>query len=269
MNKKLATIITINFMMFCWTSGTFAQSPYEFSWGKDGAIFGTAAISGIAAGIIISQVDALTEAQINALDRNDVNAFDRSATFNFSETADAISDVTAIACLGISAALLTSKNVRNDFHTFAIMYSQMLIFASALPSISKGLTKRARPFVYNEDAPFAKKLNKSSRLAFFSGHTTNAFAGAIFFATTFSDYFPKSKFKPYIWGGSIVLASVVAVTRVEAGRHYRTDVIAGAIVGSAIGYFVPRLHRRSKFNGLSVSPLYKDRQMQIGVNYSF
>ena len=38
--------------------------------------------------------------------------------------------------------------------------------------------------------------------------------------------------------------------------HYPTDVIAGAIVGSAIGYLVPTLHRKGREGrlGLVVTP---------------
>jgi membrane-associated phospholipid phosphatase len=135
--------------------------------------------------------------------------------------------------------------------------------------ISKGVFKRTRPFVYNENAPLEKKVKTKARLAFFSGHTTNAFAGAIFFATTYNDYLPDSVLKPFVWGGSFLLASIVGYSRIEAGKHFRSDVLAGAVVGSAIGYFIPRLHRRKQDSGLSVSPVYKDRQLQVVLNYSF
>jgi membrane-associated phospholipid phosphatase len=32
--------------------------------------------------------------------------------------------------------------------------------------------------------------------------------------------------------------------RVEAGKHFYTDVLVGAVVGSAIGVAVPMLHRK-------------------------
>jgi membrane-associated phospholipid phosphatase len=33
--------------------------------------------------------------------------------------------------------------------------------------------------------------------------------------------------------------------RVEAGKHFRTDVLTGAVVGSAVGLLIPYLHRRA------------------------
>ena len=268
MKNRILMLVALTWQLTGIMTTGNAQSPYEFNWNKDGYIFGVGIAAGIAGLVLIENVEPLTEAEIMALDRNDVNSFDRGATYNFSETADAISDVTGVVCSVLGATLLTSAKVRSDFRTFAAMYAQMLIFAGALPTVVKGITLRTRPFAYNENAPLEKKLKKSTRLAFFSGHTTNAFAGSVFFATTFSDYFPDSKMKPYVWGGSLFLASVVAYARVEAGRHYRTDVIVGALVGSAIGHFIPKLHRKP-MGGLSVYPQFHEQQMQLGVSYSF
>ena len=47
-----------------------------------------------------------------------------------------------------------------------------------------------------------------------------------------------------VYGLGIGLAAVTGSLRVDAGKHYPTDVIAGALVGSAIGLFVtPAQHR--------------------------
>ena len=38
----------------------------------------------------------------------------------------------------------------------------------------------------------------------------------------------------------------VAAYRMKAGKHFRTDVIAGFVVGGAMGIMIPDLHRRSR-----------------------
>ena len=60
--------------------------------------------------------------------------------------------------------------------------------------------------------------------------------------------------RPYMYNTDLSLQDRIA--RVKAGVHYPTDVIAGAIAGSAIGYLVPRLHRKEGEGrlGLVVSP---------------
>ena len=266
--KSLSGMAGILLMLFS-NATAIAQSPYELHWPKDGIIFATGLVSGAIGGALVLKVDPFTPEEINTLSRDDVNAFDRPATYNYSESANINSDIVVIMCSALPLTLFLSKDVRKDFSTFGAMYLQMLIFSSALPPVSKGAFQRTRPFVYNENAPIEKKTITEARLSFFSGHTTHAFAGAVFFSVTYGAYFPDSKLKPFVWGGSLLLASAVGYLRIEAGKHFRTDVLVGAAIGSAIGYFIPRLHQRSNDSGISLFPLYRKGALQAGLSYSF
>ena len=66
--------------------------------------------------------------------------------------------------------------------------------------------------------------------AFPSGHTAYAFAGATLLAARY----PKLRIPLYIGAG------LVGVTRIYLGRHYASDVIAGAAVGTITGVLVSR-----------------------------
>ena len=68
--------------------------------------------------------------------------------------------------------------------------------------------------------------------AFPSGHTAYAFAGA----TLLGARYPKLRIPLYIGAG------LVGITRIYLGRHYASDVIAGAAVGTITGVLVSR-HR--------------------------
>ena len=68
--------------------------------------------------------------------------------------------------------------------------------------------------------------------AFPSGHTAYAFAGA----TLLGNRYPKLRIPLYIGAG------LVGVTRIYLGRHYLSDVIAGAAVGTITGALISR-HR--------------------------
>lgn len=66
--------------------------------------------------------------------------------------------------------------------------------------------------------------------AFPSGHAAYAFAGA----TLLGSRYPKLRFPLYLGAG------LVGVSRIYLGRHYASDVIAGATIGSIIGALVSR-----------------------------
>ena len=66
--------------------------------------------------------------------------------------------------------------------------------------------------------------------AFPSGHTAYAFAGAMLL----SSRYPKLRIPLYIGAG------LVGITRIYLGRHYLSDVIAGAAVGTITGALVSR-----------------------------
>lgn len=46
----------------------------------------------------------------------------------------------------------------------------------------------------------------------------------------------------WMWRGC--LAATTAILRVQAGKHFYTDILAGAVAGSAIGLLISYLHRR-------------------------
>lgn len=269
MKIHLLISCAIYFFLLSIVSITFAQSPYKTSWTKEGIIFGSGITSALVASSLEEAIVPLTAQEINDLSRNDVNWFDKSATYNWSKDAQRMSDIFVGACLLSPLSLFTSKKINGDFGTVSIMYMETLLFAAFVPSFGKGGVQRIRPFVYNENAPFEEKITAEAKKSFFSRHTTCAFSSAVFFATVYSDYFPNSKWKPHVWSGSVLAASIVGYMRYEGGVHFPTDVLVGAAVGSAIGYLIPYLHRRDNANYWSVVPTYDMERFRLSVNYRF
>jgi membrane-associated phospholipid phosphatase len=55
---------------------------------------------------------------------------------------------------------------------------------------------------------------------------------------------PRSRWVAPVWVIGMTLASTTAIARVAAGKHFWTDILVGAAVGSATGVAIPALHRR-------------------------
>lgn len=64
------------------------------------------------------------------------------------------------------------------------------------------------------------------QFSFPSGHTITAFAIAV----------PAAEFYPSLMGGLLFIAISVAISRILLGMHFLSDVVAGAILGGALGY---------------------------------
>jgi undecaprenyl-diphosphatase len=88
----------------------------------------------------------------------------------------------------------------------------------------KRLTGRRRP-CHIEPHCWAKLL-PPDKFSFPSGHTMTAFAVAI----------PLSLFYPDLTIGLFFCALSIATSRILLGMHFLSDVVAGALIGTALGY---------------------------------
>ena len=229
-------------------------SPYERGWSKDGWIAGLSVAAGIGA-IVVSQTPSpLTVAEINVLSRESVNRFDRSATYRYSEGIADASDVLIYAVVAAPFVLFAGERVQEDWETFSLMYAEVIALAAILPAYGKGTVERPRPYTYNPDVPMDYKTTSDAKKSFFSRHTSMAFASAVFLSTAYDDYYPDSRSSPYVWAGSLLAASAVGYMRFASGEHFPTDIITGAVVGSAVGFFIPWLHRTDRGNPNSEAP---------------
>jgi hypothetical protein len=205
--------------------------------------------------VIQRNVDTLTTDEIAGLDALDVNAFDRGATRQWDPTSSSVSDALVIGVLAAPTALLVTAPGSREPLTLGVMYAEVLLLGNGVTGMIKGAAKRPRPYVYNDDPDITleRKQSKSARTSFPSGHTTNAFAAAVFLSTVYGRLHPTSPARPWIWAGSLTAATAVGVLRYEAGKHFPTDVMAGAAVGAFLGWIVPRIHESERVR-LAVAP---------------
>jgi len=225
-------------------SARAAGAPrYRLSASRDGWIASAAVAVGAAAVAIGGANDPITADEVARLSRGDVNRFDRGAIDRFSDGLSDASWAAAGAVMAAPLALLLDARARDDRRAIAAMYAETMALGAVLPELAKTTARRFRPYAYRADVPLSTKLDSDAKGSFFSRHATLAFASAVFLCSTYDEYHPESRARPYLWTGSLAAAAVVGYMRCESGRHFPSDVLAGAAVGSALGYLVPRLHR--------------------------
>jgi membrane-associated phospholipid phosphatase len=110
-------------------------------------------------------------------------------------------------------------------------------------SLIVGLINQTAKFVVGRSRPLVRfgeperPPTTDDHTSFFSGHT------ALVFAETFAAGVVARRrgyaLEPVIWASGLTLGVATAYLRVAADKHYLTDVVAGAVIGSAIGLITP------------------------------
>lgn len=105
----------------------------------------------------------------------------------------------------------------------------------------KPLVERPRPWL---DWPIVPLVTEKDPNSFPSGHTCAAFAAGMSWLRAL----------PWKWGRAAapVLALLMGLSRLYAGVHYPTDVLAGAVIGSLCAWAVWKAYQ-----------LYRDRRDRI------
>ena len=122
--------------------------------------------------------------------------------------------------------------------------TEALYLAQTLVKLVKGVAGRARPALDIDD-PRSFKLGRGfgdddDYRAFPSGHAGMAFAAAAAVTSETSKWWPASTWyiAPVMYGG----AALVAVSRMYDNKHWASDVIMGAAIGTFSGLKVVRYH---------------------------
>ena len=185
-------------------------------------------------------------------DKSDVNPFDRKLVQPYSKIHDGAADFLLLASL-VTPVILVSTD-KEEWFTNGVMYIETLLIANGLKELAKLAVNRKRPYMYSErDLPQDEIDNGDWAKSMPSGHTTFAFASAAFLTYTFCRYFPDSPWRIPVSIGSYAIATGVAALRVSSGKHFLSDVLAGAAIGTVVGVMVPFFHTLKTKNDMSVA----------------
>ncbi len=240
-NRKILLAGILVFSLF-----TLAAQPFKLDLKKDAVIGGV-----LLSGEIFHNVYEFTASKERwdgtVYNKDDVNAFDRYFMHGYNKPLNAVGNVMMgvipAGALVLNAIFIYKEYELTDLLTETIMAAETFLMAHTVPHVVKPLVSRVRPYNYYDAADNPEKNDWNH--SFFSGHTTMAFAGATFGSYTFCKWFPDSKLKIPVIAISYSLATFTGISRLYAGCHFATDVLVGAAVGTAIGFFVPWLHRLS------------------------
>jgi len=158
---------------------------------------------------------------INELDNISINCYSK----NYAELSDLLLTSMLVSPIILNSDIIKLQNGVDKFY-FTSLFSVL-----SLNYLTKNLLQRERPFVYNESVDNDLKFNKDARLSFFSGHTSMAFC--IFMINTLVTQ-NNNEINKFVMYSSLAVASFIAYLRVVAGKHFLTDVLAGAIVGTIV-----------------------------------
>ena len=242
----------------------YSQESYDLSLNRELKVYSTI-VSIYALSNIISNNSEDSTLKTSA----NINFFDSSAIKLYSPHRSNTSDIILITSILATGSSLLYRDIESNNLSLSVMYSETIFFTYSLTTLSKSIINRQRPYSYNKNVSNDIKFKDNSiNDSFFSGHTSLAFASSIFLSTVYSEIYPNSKYKKYIWIGSISTASTVGYLRYRSGKHFPSDILVGAAVGSLIGWYIPFSHKKEK-KVLELSPLILDNGYSLTVNYKF
>jgi len=145
--------------------------------------------------------------------------------------------------LGCFSLLIYEGVDQGTFAGHFMVASQSFFITSTVTSLFKLAVRRPRPFTFEPDYnPEGRPVN--DQFSFFSGHTSHTAAASFTAVRTLDvtrDLAPG--WQALAYGTASALTVAVGILRVTAGKHYPTDVIIGAIVGTAIAWLTVEFHR--------------------------
>jgi len=174
------------------------------------------------------------------LDKNTVNPFDRLTMQPYSKSLSVASDIAAFSMAATAATMLALPS--SEYFKIGVIYAETVGLTFGINEILKWAVPRERPYLYFEGYPEEDLKNGDYNESFCSRHTSVAFSIAAANSYIFSKYYPDSEWKIPVIAVSYSLATLTGVLRVASGEHFASDVLVGALLGTAIGYAVPALH---------------------------
>ncbi len=164
---------------------------------------------------------------------------DRQANRVYRNTATTFRILGVPGSLGLAAAAYAVGRVTDQerLADIGLHTTEAVVIGGGINYLIKGLAGRARPFL-DPDDPLDFRLGRGFGAdqfrSFPSGHTTAAFAAAAAVTTEVAERDPDNKW----WVGTLLYgsAALVGASRSFNNKHWASDVMVGAAIGSFSGW---------------------------------
>jgi membrane-associated phospholipid phosphatase len=215
----------------------------SYDWTVDGITTGALAASTIALILLNNQLAPLQckWCEPGTIDGN----LSKSIAWANPHTADTLSNVMQFAVpVGVMGFGLIQAYRFDDpaaGWSSVLLITQATSLAMLVNTVVKYSVARSRPYVWQGN-PDLYSSATDQNVSFFGGHTTFVFAVVVSGSTLF--FMQDMPGAPYVLGVGLAAAVFTSYLRMAADKHYLTDVLVGAGVGSLIGWAVPYLFHR-------------------------
>lgn len=200
--------------------------------------------------VLLMAVSSVSAEDHTPLDKANVNAFDRNFIYPYNKTLDKSATIFG-AGLCLAPALVVAGG-NSDILTMGVMYAETLATTIIAKEVLKNAITKARPYMYTDTVEEGDPDGWYDSMP--SAHTAVTFAAASFTTYTFAKYYPESPWKWPLAAACYGVAALEGAFRVRSGNHFPSDVLAGAALGTAIGFGVPMLHTLGKNVEVGVTP---------------
>ncbi|HSQ42205.1 MAG TPA: phosphatase PAP2 family protein [Fibrobacteraceae bacterium] len=238
---KLTRLLICLLLLLSPLNAETAGGAYGLSWRKDVSL----SLAGLGIFAVGQWRISHMEAYDGTFDKSDLFPWDRPFAGTWNVHADLASDIlsgTGVFPVAIALAGWHQGDLDgNDVATQVLMLFEALSLQSGINLCVRSLRVWPRPLMLGDQGGSERDAADASG-SFYSGHSSAAFTIAVFSGTWFQHTYPHSRWIPWVWTGTLTLATLTAALRVAAGKHYPTDVVTGALIGSFIGWIVPRGH---------------------------
>ncbi len=215
--------------------GQERAAPYRVTWGDAASVATAGALYVLPAALGLPK----GAPSCAPCDPASLSGVDRWALRPVSATAATASNLLLVGVAGSAAFLSVHGLAGAQARGNAAVLANSVAWTAATTEWLKVIVRRKRPVLYTGDAT-AAAADKENQESLPSGHASVAFAAA----TTYW-VLARRQHLPHRTRNTILLyagAVGVAALRVVAGKHFPTDVLAGAALGSAVGWLVPTVH---------------------------